>query len=195
MGFQIEDGRGKGLIAAVTEGGQLLVKSENHPLQQHYSEMDGQAYQVVGDIVAGVGGAATFNVLHITNISATMKLNVTYIRLQIVDADATMPDDGTYFQIGVGHTYTSGGTIVTPVNVNRTSGNTADANCYDNNPTTDGTFTEIDRYYPTGDGDTVTYNKEGSVILGLNDTIGIRCVTGDGTAVGTAYARISFIFI
>ena len=55
-----------------------------------------------------------------------------------------------------------------------------------------GTFVELDRYYIQSEADAVVYNKEGSIVLGKDDTLEIRIVS-DNTS-GTAYARVSFYF-
>ena len=192
MGIQIEDGTGTGLTVAVNGKNEMRVRSTNHPLQHAISEDDGQAYQVVGDF-ASINNS-THTVLHIKNTSTTKNLYITYMRLQTIDlaGGTAPPDSGTYWQIGTGRTVSSGGTAVTPVNVNFSSGNTADATCTDDNPTMAGTFTEIDRWYPEGEADWITYNKEAAVVLGKDDTLEIR-ITSTATS-GEAYARISFFF-
>jgi hypothetical protein len=192
MGFHVDDGTGKGYSVKVDSNNEMLVKSNSASLQHVVSERDGEAYQVVGDF-ASVNNA-THTILHIQNTSATKNLTVTYIRLQTVDlAGGTAPPTANcYWQIGKGTTYSSGGTAVTPSNVNLASGNTASATCYDNNATVAGTFVELDRYYPQSEADSVTYNKEGSIVLGKDDTLEIR-LTADNTS-GTAYARVSFFY-
>lgn len=192
MGFQIEDGTGKGYLAKTTEKNELLVRSTIQELQHSISKRDGQVYQVVGDF-ASVNNS-THTLLHIKNNSSTVNLVVTFIRLQTVDlAGGTAPPNaGCYFQLGFGRTVSSGGTVVTPVNMNQRSGNVADATCTDNNPTMADSFQEFDRYYPTSEADSVTYNKQGSIILGKDDTFEVR-LTADNTS-GTGYARVTFMF-
>ena len=192
MGIQIEDGAGSGVQAKVDSNKELLVKSNSASLQHIISERDGEAYQVIGDF-ASVNNS-THTVLHIKNTSATKFLVVTYIRLQTIDlAGGTAPPNaGLYWQIGKNRTVSSGGTAVTPANVNFASGKTAEATCTDNNPTMAGTFVELDRYYIQSEADAVVYNKEGSIVLGKDDTLEIRIVS-DNTS-GTAYARVSFYF-
>jgi hypothetical protein len=75
--------------------------------------------------------------------------------------------------------------------MNASSGNSAAVTATDNNPTMAGTFLEFDRYYPASEADQLTYNKEGALVLGQNDTFEIR-ITSDHTS-GVAQARISFI--
>lgn len=192
MGFQILDGTGSGYSVKVDSNNEMLVKSNSSSLQHIVSLRDGESYQVVGDF-ASVNNS-THTVLHLKNTSSTKYVVITYIRAQTVDlaGGTAAPNAGLYWQLGTGTTVSSGGTAVIPVNVNFTSGNVANATCTDNNPTMAGTFTEIDRYYIQSESDTVTYNKEGSIVLGKDDTLELR-VTADSTS-GTAYARVSFYY-
>lgn len=191
MGFVIEDPR-NGTTARVNDEGNLNTRAITHSLQHHHSRNDGQVYQVIGDATVTAG---TNTVLHITNDSDTKWLIGTFIRMQSVDlAGGTAPPSAnTYFQMGFGTTWSSGGIEVFPTNMNRTSGNEPSITAYDGLPTVTGTFTEIDRYYPDSDADQVTFNKAGSLILGKNDTLEIRLVT-DNTS-GTAYARVTFVML
>lgn len=192
MGFVIE-GPKRGTAVKVTKDGDLATRAIVHELQHHHSRDNGQVYQVIGDDVTIASG--TNILLHLRNDSSTHGLVVSYVRMQNVDlAGGTAPPSvNTYFQLGTGTTYVSGGTAVTPINTNRTSGNTANVTAYDNTPTISGTFIELDRWYPDGDGAEQTYNKHGSIILGKNDTLSIRLVT-DNTS-GTGYCRITFAMI
>lgn len=192
MGFIIE-GPKRGTSVNVTKDGDLATRAIVHELQHHHSREEGQVYQLIGDDVTIASGTNTL--LHIRNDSSTHAVVISYIRMQAVDlaGGTTPPSINTYFQLGFGTTYTSGGTAVTAVNVNRTSGNTANITAYDNTPTVGGTFVEADRWYPSGDGDEQVYNKHGSIILGKNDTLEIRLVT-DNTS-GTGYCRITFTML
>ena len=189
MGIQIEDGKGSGKIAAVNSENRLTVVSETHSLQYHISRTYGHAYQVQS-IDTGIT-AKTQTILHLKNISNTQDLIITYIRMQPV-VTGTVPVIGTYFEIGVGATLTSGGSTVTPINMNQSSGNVAPVIATGVDPTMGGTFTVIDKQYIESNGKEIVYNKEGSFILGSNDTMGIRFTTG-GT--GETKARVSFLMV
>ena len=193
MGLMIDDGVGQGYSAKVTKRNQLATYTESASIQHYISANQGQAYQVIGDF-ATVNNS-THTVLHVKNSDSDRVMVVTYIRVNLLDfaGGTSVPNVATYFDIGFGRTVSSGGTAVTPVNMNRDSGNTASVTATDNNPTMAGTFTEIDRHYVQAEGQEWAYNKEGTVILGLNDTIEIR-VTSDHTS-GVAYARMSFIML
>ncbi len=88
-------------------------------------------------------------------------------------------------------TRASGGSEVTPVNLNQATGNAANVTAYAGNPTLEGTALEIDRWYTKSEGDMHVFNKEGSVILQPNRTIEFSYV-GDQTS-GKFYARLSFL--
>lgn len=193
MSIKIIDGTGSGNEVEVTANNQLSIVGEQHSLQFHHSFHSSNAYQVIGDFTSI--NNSTHTILHIKNISTTKIIAITYIRIQGLDftGGTALPSVLTYFQLGMGTTYTSGGTVVTPVNVNFASGQTAEATVYDNSPTVGGTFTEIDKWFIESDAAQLIYNKEGSVILGQNDTFEIR-VTSNHT-VGVAIARISFVFL
>ena len=192
MAIILQDGKGRGFSAAVTSENQLFVQSENHPHQHHESAVSGQVYQA-GYVMTGLSASATTNILHIKNNSATRNLCVTYIRLSNILA-GTLPAASANFELGFGMTYASGGSVVTPVQVNRGSGNVADTLVYGNNPTLTGTFERLDYKTIKASGDEATYNKEGSVILTQGKTLTIRINTDTGNT-GQAYARVTFMMI
>ena len=191
MGFQIEDGTGTGQRAGVTNENQVLVQAEIHELQHHLSRHKGQVYQIIGQETAV--NNSTHTILHIKNTSSTYLMFVSYIRMQCMklSGGTAIPTSETYFQMGFGRTYSSGGSAVTPVNMSRTSANIAPVTVYDDSPTLAGTFVEADRWYPYQD--MMTFNKHGSLILGLNDTMEVRFTT-DHTS-GLAYARVTAMFL
>lgn len=190
MGLTVEDGKGTGYLAEVNKFNELLVSSNSKPLQHVVSQRDGNAYQVIGDF-ASINNS-THTILNLKNDSETKNIVITYIRLQTIDlAGGTAPPSAlNYWQIGKGRTVSSGGTAVTPVNVNFTSGNTSSVTATDNNPTMSGTFTEIDRYYIESEATPQLYRKEGAIILGKDDAIEIRIISSNTS--GTAYTRISY---
>jgi hypothetical protein len=191
MSIKILDGSGSGNTAGVTAEGLLRVQAQTNALQFHHSREHGSSYQVQGDF-ASVNNS-THSVLHLKNDSATKLVVVTYIRCQFLDyaGGTAIPNVATYWDFGFNRTVSSGGTAVTPVNMNANSGNAASITATDNNPTMAGTFAEFDRYYPTSEGDLLAFNEDGALILGQNDTLEIR-ITSDHTS-GVAQARISFI--
>jgi hypothetical protein len=192
MGLNIEDGTGRGYQVKVNAENQLETVSVNHELQHHISKDEAQVYQIVGFLSDVWNGTNT--VLHIQNTSTTLHGVVSYMRLQCpgTSGSSWLPDSGTYFQIGTGTSYGSGGTTVSPVNMNFQSGNIAPATVYKDNPAVTGTFVEFDRWYPNDS--MMTFNKHGSLILGLNDTMEIRFIT-DRPEHPTVYCRVTMMFI
>ena len=191
MAVKIEDNSGNSYGLKVTEEGQALVRAESQELQHHISFNNGQVYQVIGgtdDVVSG-----TNTLLHIKNDSTNLKAIVTFIRLQvppIADASPTLPGVGTYFQIGRDTSRVSGGAGVEPVQMNFSMGNVADLTVFKDQVTVSGTFTEFDRWYP--DHSMHVFNKQGSLIMGLNDTLEIRLVS-DQAALTAAYCRVTIM--
>lgn len=191
MGLLISDGQGSGFSAGVTDENQLKVLAVTHSIQHHNSLTDGNAYQSIGDFAAI--NNATHTILHLINDSSTLNVVVTYLRISAVGltGGTALPSVTNYFQMGFGRTVSAGGTAVIPVNMNQSSGNTASVTTTDNNPTMAGTFLEADRWYIEANGIENTYYKDGSIVLGVGETMEIRVVSDHTT--GTAYARLSFI--
>jgi len=186
---QIKDGTGKGYLARVDSDNRLRTYAKSASIQHVVSEHEEEAYQVIGIATLSAG---TVVALHIKNISSG-NMVVTYLRHQVVGATGgtSFPNTSNYFTIGLGRTYSSGGSLVTPVNVFGGSGNTAEVTAYQADPTLAGTAQEIDRWYTKSDGDMNTFNKEGALIIPPNQTMEVSYV-GDRTG-GTIYTRVSFI--
>lgn len=192
MGIQIEDGTGDGHSVKITSEHQMKVQSESHELQHHVSFEDGQVFQAIGEVSDIADGLNT--VLHIRNDSTSLKAIVSFIRLQLPGisglGSTLLPDDGTYFQLGRDTVRSSGGVGVAPVNMNFASGNTPALTAYKDNLVVSGAFQELDRWYPGHS--MMTFNKQGSLILGLNDTLEVRLTT-DQPALTVAYCRVTIM--
>lgn len=197
MGLQILDGGGSGRLVVVDSQGQLRTATESHELQHHISLHNGQVYQVIGTHDATAAGAGEYTTLHLRNTSTTQWIVVTFIRLQAHMTGGAVAAQTDYFDIGFDRTYASGGATVTPVNTNRTSGNAAAAIVYGANPTLAGTMTLLDRWYIEHSSAVIsnskmqTFNKQGSVILGQNDTLEIKATISQNAFL---YSRVTFMF-
>jgi len=185
VAMQIEDGKGTGNIAEVRNN-KLEVDAISKTIQHDESFENGNAYQVQS-IDTGIT-AKTQTVLHVKNTSSTQHMVITYVRMQAVST-GTVPAVGIYWEVGTGGTVTSGGTATTATNMNGTSGKVAPVTATGIDPTMGGTFTAIDRQYIQSNGQELTYNKEGTIVLGLGNTFEIRLTT---TGTGEAKSRISF---
>ena len=175
----------------VDKDGHGVVSAISESIQHHNSHDSQQAYQVKGTATP-INGSAT--VLHVKNTSNDQDMVISYIRCQVLDlvtAGTALPNAANYFCLAFNRTYSSGGTIATPVNMNPTSGNSAQVTAYHNAPTLAGTALEFDVEYPAAEATLIRWSKEGAIILQPNATIEVA-YTGDFTD-GTAYSRISFI--
>lgn len=176
-----------GTTAGVTNENQLEVEAEIHELQHHVAFKNELSFQCQATITAASG---TESILHITNNDSKRQMVVSFVRTQLISTSATLPEAGTYFNIGYGQTI-SAGSPVSAVNTNKSSGKTADITSIEDG-TLSGTIEELDRYHFTGVGDKETYNKQGSLVLGLGDAISLNIVT---TAAASVYVRVTFMMI
>ena len=179
-----------GQLAEVNANGQLEVRSESNSQQHFISHNFGQSYQVHGS--TDTLTAATHTVLHIKNTDPGRDLVISYIRLQLVAANAsdTLTD---YFEFGFKTEVASGGAAVTPINLNKKVGSVALVTATKTSPTMSGTLESLEHWHPKASGDINTFNKDGSIILGLNDTFEIRYISTSTT--GIARARITFMMV
>ena len=185
--MKITDSTGKAYGAKIDENYRLFTLSITATAQHEASER-GKAYQVIGETATLT--SATTTILHIKNTSSTEEAVFTYFRMQTADDNATIPAIAQYFGIGFGRTYSSGGTLTVPVNMNTGSGNVASMTCYGNSPVLTGTNVEFDKVWNKVEGELYIFNKGGSVILAPNKTLEVYYV-GTATA-GRALCRASF---
>lgn len=188
--MKIESGTGNGQWAGVDKNNRLIVSAETLSYQHTISKEKNQAYQVSGTATIANGEVV---VLHLKNTSSVRDMVVTYIRHQVVDpaGGTAFPTAASYTSLQFDRTYTSGGSVVTPVNVAAGAANVAEVTAYSSAPTAAGTGTEIDRWYTKAEGDMMSYNKEGAVIILPGQTFAV-CYTSDHTS-GTVYSRVSFV--
>lgn len=191
MAFEVQIKNSKdGQMTRVTPNGQLEVRSENNSQQHVISHDFGQAYQTHGRTSTLTAG--THTVLHVKNDDPTRDLVISFERVQLVGANAA-DTIGDYFEFGFDRTVASGGAAATVTNLNRKVGSVALVTATDEGPTMAGTFASIERWYPDASGAANTFDKGGSIILGLNETFEIRYIS-TATA-GIAEARITFMMV
>jgi hypothetical protein len=154
MGIVIEDGLGTGECAAVFDN-RLRTFAVQDSLMNHLSveTIHQTVYDAFGTIViaSGVTGVSGGVVLFVQNNDSTRFLVVDRIYVQVAQpATGILPLQSTYFSVGFGRTYTSGGNVITPVNENQFTTNKAVATVVNSVSLLGltGTFTEALRFYP-----------------------------------------------
>jgi hypothetical protein len=155
MGITIEDGLGTGELAEVFDN-RLRTFAVQDSLMNHLSvEPEHQTvFDTVGSIVVGSGVTATSGgvVLFVQNNDPARFLIVDRIYVQVAQpVAAALPQTSTFFSIGFGRTYLSGGAGLTVVNENRFTTNTANATVVNAAGAllgVTGSFTEALRFYP-----------------------------------------------
>jgi hypothetical protein len=111
-------------------------------------------FDVVGSIVVGSGVTSTSGgvVLFVQNNDPTKFLIVDRIYVQVAQpVAAALPQTSTFFSVGFGRTYLSGGAALTVVNENRFTTNTPNATVVNAAGAllgVTGSFTEALRFYP-----------------------------------------------
>jgi len=188
MAIQIKGNGPSEKTANVDAQGRLSVRATSESLQHYISREFGKAYQTWGTATPING---TTVILHIKNNSTFEDMVISYIRINAIglSGGAALPNTGNYFEVSLDREYSSGGTEVTPVNMNTGSSALSNVTSYNNGPTLSGTAVVSDRYYPNGTTENV-YRKEGVLIIGPGDTIEIN-YTGDNTS-GILYTRVSY---
>jgi hypothetical protein len=156
MGITIEDGLGSGEMAEVFDN-RLRTFAVQDSLMNHLSvEPEHQTvYDTVGTITiaSGITSASGGIVLFLQNNDPSRFIIIDRIYVQVAQpVAASLPQTSTYFSVGFGRTYLSGGTALNMVNENRFTTNTALATAVNVNGATllglTGTVTEALRFYP-----------------------------------------------
>lgn len=158
----IDDGAGKGIQAFISTDNQLLTKSATSPLYSYYSREKGTMFHWISTY------AATANdwVMTVTNND-----QANYLRLnRLIFANSVAAIWSTW-NITSG---TPGGTRVTPINMNWSSGKVPAVAAYGNAAVT-GTLTGTAvSYYAAPAANSVQSLVEGALILPVNTTWGIK---------------------
>lgn len=178
----IDDGKGRGKSAAVSEEHRLATNAVTTSPQQHASGAHGKAFQVVSGIRAVTGA---YGILALKN-EGVDNIVVTYIRVGIDKVETAQ----ALVQLYMGGVWVAGTTTDAPVNLNgRYAIEAGITSHYNAIPT--GSL-NIDTRWVRGPSE-VTYNKEGSIVLPTNGIFSIK-VTPE-TASVNVHARISFIVL
>jgi len=188
--MKIESGIGNGKWAGVDGNNRLEVRAESFPYQQVISFDEGQAYEVFGTAPIASG---TNVVLHIKNTSLTRNCVILFVDFQVIDpaGGTALPNASNYFCIATSRTRSSGGGAVTPTNLKVGSGNVAEVEVFDTNPTLTGGSTQVNRWYPKAEGDRLEFKTDGALMLEPGQTLECSYIS-DHTS-GTVYTEIEFV--
>ena len=165
---KLQDATGKNVWAGVTDANQLKTQSESQELIFYQSYEKGGAY-TLAQVASQVVTASSEEVLcHIQNTSSTKWLCISHIHICGYEAHG-------FGRVYVASSYSSGGTAYTPGNHNRQSGNQAEATIY----VSDGALTvsggaQVCTKALSPETPTLEMSFNGSIILGLNDTMSVR---------------------
>lgn len=200
MGIQIEDGKGTGILAAVSDENLIRTLSETGPTAGHVSNVAGNTYSVIGtaNVVSGIVVA-----LHIVNNDPTLIFALDRCIVEGVSISGAgtpntpIPNQGAFFSLGYNRTVSSGGTSSVPTTLNRTSVTVANVTAIAGNPNMNATptFVESHRWYIQANGIAFELIRPevDDIILGRTNTMEIR-YTSDNTS-GTVIAIAKFIMV
>lgn len=192
MGIQIEDGKGSGLLAEVSSENLLRTLSVAGSVAGHISNDDGGVFSTFGTATVASG---TIVALFIQNNASSELFVLDRLLVEGIDigGGTAIPNQGAFFSLGFNRTFSSGGTSLTPVVLNRTSVTIANVSVVGSNPNLAGTFLESHRWYIQANGIAFEMIRPeiDDIILGRSNTLEIR-YTSNNTS-GTILALAKFI--
>lgn len=164
----IEGGTGNGYKAKVTEENQLAVVAETHPLIFEQSFKHGDTYTFAQLASQAVGASGEEVLATIENTSSAKLLCISHIHVCAYDGHG-------FVRVYAGSVSGEDGTAFTPLNHNRTSGGVAEATVH----VSDGTLTstggsQVCTKALSPENPCAELSFQGSIILGLNDTMDVR---------------------
>jgi len=168
MAIQILDGTGTGQSVGVSPtGNRLNVSSRSDERIYYISRDNGDAYTIYSRDAAA---AADEHQLYFRNTSTTKKFYVNSFELGGADI--------CIFSIIIATGTATGGSTLTPVNLNFTSGNTASATVLGNGDVGGFTTGAVIRHIATAADTTGTINFHDSLVLGQGDAIAVHTRIG-----------------
>lgn len=174
--MKIQDGKGSGIFATVNPDNHLAVDAVIVSDFEDRSEVDGQAYAFISQVVTLTSAAGETGLLYAKNTSTTLEMHVHSV---ITSGNAV--GKWRFVRNPTTGTLISGGTAATTANLNFNSSNAAAADVFDGD---DGeTITNGTSFANFNQAAGVEFRLyEGAVILGTSDTIGIAVTpAADGT--------------
>ncbi len=180
MGILIDDGKGRGRVASVSEDHRLNSSAKTNPRIYYVSRDNGLAFiltSVDADAVAGD------YILYLKNTSATRNIYIKRVAFGAVNA--------AMWKSWVVTGTAAGSSALSPTNINLTSGRTADATCRGNGAVSGLTATSLLDVHRTVAAEHDHSQWEDALILGTGDAIAIEYDTG---TTGLAECSIEFHF-
>ena len=174
MGMLIEDGKGRGRMAAVNDDNRLEVASVVIPIINN-SAGNGDTYTLLGNHTVQSADTEE-NVIYLLNSNTSMHIHVQSFNYAVFSTEAVWLR--TYFAV----TRTSGGTARSPTQLNRGSAKQAGITSYDNSSndlvlvtTNQVQFTEV--VIPGINTLSVCY--DGAILMGPGDSLRVTAEGGD----------------
>lgn len=177
----LEDGTGRGFKAGVDSEHSLQVYAISVTAEHHTNHEHGQAYNAQFDQSPTANDDCIF---YMENSHPTQDLIIEGFTLQMDGAGEI------YFQLNNEGTR-NGATVITPTNLNASSGNDA-RGTFEQGVDLDGGAatltggTEFERYVFNAANNSQNFNFECDVILGLGNTLTVWCSSSARTVTGTA---------
>ncbi len=177
MGLQLEDGKGRGYNASVSESNRLNVSAKSNPRAFYISRDEGLAFTISSvDESADAGDM----VCYLKNTSTTRNMYIKQIHYGGDNAALWK----TWIVSGV-----AGGTSITPVNLNLTSGKAAEAIAFGSNPVAGLAQDSLVGTHRTLAGAHSIDAWDDIIVVGPSNAIGIEYDTGTS---GKAEVNIEF---
>jgi len=160
---RIEDGAGKGFSAKVTNDNRLQSESKSSSRDFFISRDDGQAFHLVSEDATAVANEET---IYLQNTSTSKSLFIDHIIL------AT--DTANKFRLKFVTGTAAGGSALTPINMNKTSSNAADATARGDGSVTSLTDDGDIEIIRVGADDSGEMEFSDVLILGQNDAVAVE---------------------
>ena len=161
----IDDGKGRGFSAEVTDEQHLSVDATTDKRVSHESREHGRAFVWTSTFATGT---TNVEVIYIKNTSTTRKLFIDSMRYSA---------SGTAVFSVFKHTGTASGTTITGENLNFTSSNDPEATSFGDSAVTAGTIGNAIAFLQVSSNSDSNRDWNGEIILGEGDSIIVTCST------------------
>jgi hypothetical protein len=176
MALQIDDGKGRGNVAGVTKGNRILVAAETASTAHFVSEIGGRAFSVISH---DAGADAGDKILYFKNTDPDRDFFVDAIQVGAVQS--------VLWKVHVATGTASGGSTVTPTNLNLKSSVSASATVLGTSAITVTLGAQL-ATTRTAATHTAEISFDDILILGTGDAIAVEYDTGT-TGIAEVYLR------